>query len=201
MGTAAGIRFKAVVPSPPGRGPGGGIPAPPPASFHLYPASGRSDSSISSTIFWLFKARSLLACTCIPAVALRQQLGASTRSPAISTTQARQLPSARRPSLKQSRGMSMPWRMAALRMVSPLKARTVAPSSWNSMICGCRSAIFRAAFIAALHRPDARSPPARRARAARRASAARQPRPENISACSESDWVRPGPGRKWKRRP
>ena len=54
-----------------------------------------SDSSISSTIFWLLTARSLLACTCMPSVALRQQLGAKVRSPAISTTQARQLPSAR----------------------------------------------------------------------------------------------------------
>jgi hypothetical protein len=35
----------------------------------------------------------------MPGHRLRQQLGASVRSPAISTTQARQLPSGRRPSL------------------------------------------------------------------------------------------------------
>lgn len=37
-------------------------------------------------------------CTFMPGVGARQQLGASVRSPAISTTQARQLPSGRRPS-------------------------------------------------------------------------------------------------------
>ncbi len=54
-----------------------------------------SDSSISSTICWLFTARGLVVCTSMPAVALRQQLGASVRSPFTSTTQARQLPSGR----------------------------------------------------------------------------------------------------------
>ena len=54
-----------------------------------------SDSSISSTICWLFTARALSLRTSMPAVTLRQQLGASVRSPATSTTQARQLPSAR----------------------------------------------------------------------------------------------------------
>ena len=54
-----------------------------------------SASSISSTIFWLLTARSLLACTSMPGVTARQQLGASTRSPAISTMHARQLPSGR----------------------------------------------------------------------------------------------------------
>ncbi|MCY1546989.1 hypothetical protein D9M68_830200 [compost metagenome] len=54
-----------------------------------------SDSSISTTIFWLLSARSLVAFTSMPAVTLRQQLGASVRSPFTSTTQARQLPSAR----------------------------------------------------------------------------------------------------------
>ena len=45
------------------------------------------------------RARSLAVCTFRPGATARQQLGASTRSPAISTTQARQLPSGRRPSL------------------------------------------------------------------------------------------------------
>jgi hypothetical protein len=58
-----------------------------------------SDSSISTTICWLLRARGLAACTFMPGVGARQQLGASVRSPAISTTQARQLPSGRRPSL------------------------------------------------------------------------------------------------------
>ena len=55
--------------------------------------------SISSTIVWLLVARALVACTSMPAVTLRQQLGARVRSPLISTTQARQLPSGRKPSL------------------------------------------------------------------------------------------------------
>ena len=54
-----------------------------------------SDKSISSTIFWLRCARSLLACTFMPGATVRQQLGARVRSPSISTTQARQLPSGR----------------------------------------------------------------------------------------------------------
>jgi hypothetical protein len=54
-----------------------------------------SDNSISTTSFWLFSARSLVALTFMPGVGARQQLGASVRSPSISTTQARQLPSGR----------------------------------------------------------------------------------------------------------
>ncbi len=61
--------------------------------------SGKSDSNSSSTMFWLLSARSLWVCTSMPGVTARQQLGASVRSPATSTTQARQLPSARMPSL------------------------------------------------------------------------------------------------------
>ena len=41
----------------------------------------------------------LAACTFMPSVGARQQLGAKVRSPAISTTQARQLLSGRRPSV------------------------------------------------------------------------------------------------------
>ena len=65
------------------------------SSFHLYPVSGMSESSISSTIFWLLTARSEWLDTSMPAATLRQQLGAKVRSPLMSTTQARQLPSAR----------------------------------------------------------------------------------------------------------
>ena len=50
-----------------------------------------------------------------PARGVRQQLGASVRSPSISTTQARQLPSGRRPSLWHRCGISTPWRRAAAR--------------------------------------------------------------------------------------
>ena len=58
-----------------------------------------SDSSSSSTIFCDATARSLSLFTSMPAVGARQQLGASTRSPLISTMQERQLPTASRPSL------------------------------------------------------------------------------------------------------
>ena len=64
-------------------------------SVHLYPCSGMSASSSSSTMRWLLRARSLSDRTFMAGVTDRQQLGASTRSPAISTTQARQLPSGR----------------------------------------------------------------------------------------------------------
>ena len=58
-----------------------------------------SESSSSSTIFWLVRARALSVVTSMPSLGVRQQEGASTRSPLISTMQARQLPSGRMPSL------------------------------------------------------------------------------------------------------
>ena len=57
-----------------------------------------SATSSSSTIFWC-RARALSVVTSMPACGVRQHDGASTRSPLISTTQARQLPSGRMPSL------------------------------------------------------------------------------------------------------
>jgi len=60
-------------------------------------SSGMSESSSSTTIFCECRARALAVCTSIPGVGCRQHDGASTRSPLISTTQARQLPSGRIP--------------------------------------------------------------------------------------------------------
>ena len=58
-----------------------------------------SACSSSSTSFCDFSARSLSVVTFMPGVAERQHDGASVRSPAISTTQARQLPTASSPGL------------------------------------------------------------------------------------------------------
>ena len=58
-----------------------------------------SDCSSSSTNFCDLSARWLSVVTFMPGVAARQHAGASVRSPAISTTQARQLPTASRPGL------------------------------------------------------------------------------------------------------
>ena len=57
--------------------------------------AGWSAISNSNTILRAVAARWLLAFTFMPSVGLRMQLAASTRSPSISTMQARQLPSAR----------------------------------------------------------------------------------------------------------
>ncbi len=55
-------------------------------------------SSSSRTSFCARRARSLSVRTVIPGAGSRLQAGASSRSPSISTTQARQLPSGRSPS-------------------------------------------------------------------------------------------------------
>ena len=57
--------------------------------------AGWSATSSSITILRAVFARSLLVVTSMPAVGLRMQEAASTRSPLISTMQARQFPSAR----------------------------------------------------------------------------------------------------------
>ncbi len=67
--------------------------------WRVYSRSGMSASSSSSTIFCDLTARSLSVVTFMPALGLRQQDGASTRSPPISTTQARQLPTDSSPGL------------------------------------------------------------------------------------------------------
>ncbi len=91
----------------------------PSASSHWWPWSGMSDSSSSSTIWRDFFARRLSVSTFMPGVTLRQQLAASARSPATSTTQARQLPSGRSGSLWHRCGSSVPWRFAASKIDSP----------------------------------------------------------------------------------
>ena len=58
-----------------------------------------SDCSSSITIFCDLRTRSLSVVTCMPSFGTRQQDGASTRSPLISTMQERQLPTASMPSL------------------------------------------------------------------------------------------------------
>jgi hypothetical protein len=63
----------------------------------VYAFSGMSDSSSSSTSFCDLTARSLRLETFMPAVGTRQHEGASTRSPSISTTQARQFPTSSMP--------------------------------------------------------------------------------------------------------
>src|ERR671931_1709835 len=59
----------------------------------VYACSGMSESRSSSTIFCEVSARGELVVTSMPALGKRQQEGARARSPLISTTQARQLPS------------------------------------------------------------------------------------------------------------
>ena len=67
--------------------------------WRVYSASGMSDSSSSSTSCCDLRARSLSVVTFMPSVGVRQHDGASTRSPAISTMHARQLPTLSRPGL------------------------------------------------------------------------------------------------------
>ena len=67
---------------------------------------------------------------------LRQQLAASVRSPATSTTQARQLPSGRSGSLWHRCGSSVPWRFAASKIDSPSNASTSRPSSSKLSLAG-----------------------------------------------------------------
>ena len=69
------------------------------ATAHQMLVNNESDSSSSSTSFCDLSTRSLSVVTFMPAVGVRQHDGASTRSPLISTMHARQLPSARMPSL------------------------------------------------------------------------------------------------------
>jgi hypothetical protein len=65
----------------------------------LYTRAGTSAASNSTTIFWAWTARVLSLDTTIPGAGTRQQEGASSRSPSISTMHARQLPSPRMPRL------------------------------------------------------------------------------------------------------
>jgi hypothetical protein len=63
------------------------------ASFHLWPCLGQvGQQQLQHHLLALAGARALRA-HLLPGAGVRQQLGASVRSPSISTTQARQLPS------------------------------------------------------------------------------------------------------------
>ena len=91
---------------------------------------GWSPTSNSNTALREKRARSLAVCTFIPGEGWRTQEAAKTRSPSISTMQARQLPSARYPGFgNQHRcGISVPRRSATCQIVSPGAASTSAPS-------------------------------------------------------------------------
>ena len=135
-----------------------------------------SASSSSSTRARLLTARSLWVFTSNPALATRQQLALKVRSPATSTTQARQLPSGRRPSLWHRWGMVWPKRWASCQMVSLGRAST----GWPSSVSGtqaCRASAFRRTFM-------------------RRSTAG-----ESGAAGSAADSAPPGPDRRWTRRP
>ena len=95
--------------------------------WRVYAFSGMSDSSSSSTIFCEAIARALSVTTFMPAVGARQQEGASTRSPSISTMQALQFPTACMPSRKQRWGISRPSRLATCKIDSLALAVTCLP--------------------------------------------------------------------------
>ena len=92
-----------------------------------------SDSRSSSTIFCEVSARGELVVTSIPGVGKRQHEGASARSPLISTTQARQLPSERWLPPWHRCGMSMPCFFAVSMIFSSGRPTTVSPFSLNSI--------------------------------------------------------------------
>ena len=107
-----------------------------------------SDSSISSTICWLFSARSLVACTSMPAVTLRQQLGASMRSPFDLDHAGAAVAVGPQPFLvaKPRDLHAMPLR--GLQDASrPRRPATARPSSVNSTVCGISSFSLAGAFI------------------------------------------------------
>ena len=85
-------------------------------------ASGKSANNSCSTSVWLWRTRAAAAlATFIPGSTARQQL-ARQRAPASSTTQARQLPSGRRPSRWHRCGHLTPRRWAACGIDSPANA-------------------------------------------------------------------------------
>ena len=95
--------------------------------------SGWSATSSSNTILRAVLARSVAVFTFMPAAGLRMQLAASTRSPSISTMQARQLPSAdsRARARSTDAGCRCRGACATCQMVSPARASTSRPSSVN----------------------------------------------------------------------
>ena len=158
---------------------------------------GTSAASSSSTRRWLLRARSLVAFTSMPSVTARQQLAASTRSPSTSTTQARQLPSGRRPSLWHRWGMATPWRRAACRMDSPSRASAGWPSSVKATV-GSASAGVCVPW---------RRTPSGQATLGRRAFTRHPPKGQDRSRAgstrsrSAAGSAQPGPGRRWTHRP
>ena len=96
--------------------------------------------SISTTVRRALTLRSFCDCTTMSSVGRRMQDAASTRSPSISTMQARQLPSGRYPGagLWHRCGMVVPSRCATCQIVSPGAAVTVRPSSVNRMSSAMR---------------------------------------------------------------
>src|SRR5688572_15646364 len=92
-----------------------------------------SESRSSSTIFCEASARGELVVTSMPCAGKRQQEGASTRSPLISTTQARQLPSERWLPPWHRCGTATPCFLAVRMMGSSGRPTTVSPLSLNSI--------------------------------------------------------------------
>src|SRR5213075_1958706 len=99
----------------------------------VYSCSGMSERRSSSTIFCDASARAELVVTSMPAVGTRQHDGARARSPLISTTQARQLPSERWLPPWQRCGMVTPCFLAVSMIFSSGRPITVWPLSLNSM--------------------------------------------------------------------
>src|SRR6476660_6349262 len=99
----------------------------------VYSSSGMSESSSSRTIFCEASARGELVVTSMPVVGKRQHEGASARSPLISTTQARQLPSERWLPPWHRCGMVMPCFFAVSMIFSSGRPTTVWPFSLNSI--------------------------------------------------------------------
>src|SRR6185436_16161841 len=92
-----------------------------------------SERRSSRTIFCEVSARGESVVTSIPAVGNRQHEGASARSPLISTTQARQLPSERWLPPWQRCGIVTPCFLAVSMIFSSGRPITVCPLSLNSM--------------------------------------------------------------------
>src|SRR5262245_45218897 len=118
----------------------------------VYCSSGMSDMRSSSTIFWDVSARGELVVTSMPGVGKRQHEGASARSPLISTTQARQLPSERWLPPWQRCGIVTPCFLAVLMIFSSGRPITVCPLSLNSMgiiasACVVTRSIVRGPFL------------------------------------------------------
>src|ERR1041384_397976 len=99
----------------------------------VYSCSGISDSKSSRTIFCDATARPALVVTSMPGVGYRQQDGASARSPLISTTQARQVPSERWLPPWHRCGIVTPCFLAVSMIFSSGRPITVCPLSLNSM--------------------------------------------------------------------